>query len=67
MFTGSSKQEVRAALGEGAAIRFDSGYEVWSYDFGPPQKPRHARDELVVLFSPSGVVSNTRLRPAPAQ
>lgn len=67
MFTGSSKADVRAAFGEGTAIRFDNGYEVWSYDFGPPQKPRHLRDELVVLFSPSGVVSNTRLRPAPAR
>lgn len=67
MFNGSSKQEIRAAFGEGAAIRFDNGYEVWAYDFGPPQNPRHAREELVVLFSPSGVVSNTRLRPAPAR
>ena len=66
-FAGSSKQEVRAAFGEAATIRFDNGYEVWSYDFGPPQNPRLARDELVVLFSPSGVVSNTRLRPAPAR
>ena len=65
MFTGSSKQAVRAALGDGTVIRFDDGHEVWAYDFGPPQRPRHAREELVVLFSASGVVSNTRLRPAP--
>lgn len=67
MFTGSSKQDVRAAFGDGVPIRFENGYEVWAYDFGPPQRPRHAREELVVLFSPSGVVSNTRLRPAPAR
>jgi hypothetical protein len=67
MFTGSSKQGIRAAFGQGVGVRFDNGYEVWSYDFGPPQNPRHLRDELVVLFSPSGVVANTRLRTAPAR
>jgi hypothetical protein len=57
MFIGSTKGDMRAAFGEAARVPFDNGYEVWSYEFGP---------ELIVLFSPSGVVSNIRLRPPPA-
>jgi hypothetical protein len=58
MFVGSSKAEVRAAFGDATVVRFDNGYEIWSYDFGPPQKPRLAHDELVLLFGRSdGVVA----------
>ena len=51
----SSKSDVRAALGEGTVVSFDSGYEVWVY-----RKPPEG--ELVLLFEPSGVLSKTRVR-----
>jgi hypothetical protein len=60
----SSKSDVLAALGQGAVARFPSGFEVWSYPFGP-QKSRTRKTEFVVLVAPSGIVANTRLRPAP--
>jgi hypothetical protein len=57
----STKAEVIAALGETLVIRFDTGFEVWVYRIadkaGPPTAP-----ELVILFSPSGVVAKTRIR-----
>jgi hypothetical protein len=62
----STKADVRAALGAGTAVRFESGYEVWLYSFGP-QKARTRKTEFVVLFAPSGIVANTRLRVAPPQ
>jgi hypothetical protein len=61
MFVGASREEVRAALGQASVIRFD-GYELWAYDFGPPQKPRLEHGELVLLFDRSDVVRATRLR-----
>jgi hypothetical protein len=51
----STKSEVRAALGEGTVVNFDSGYEVWVY-----RQPPAA--ELVLLFEPSGILSKTRVR-----
>lgn len=51
---GYGKSDVAAVFGKPAIVRFDSGYEVWSYEFG---------DELVVLFGPSGGVTKSRLRP----
>ena len=60
-----SKADVRAVLGEGAVVRFDSGFEVWAYSFGP-QTQRLARTELVLLFAPSGALAKSRVRPAPA-
>ena len=50
----STKSDVRAALGEGTVVSFDSGYEVWVY--------RQPAAELVLLFEPAGVLSNTRVR-----
>ena len=50
----STKSDVRAALGEGTVVDFDSGYEVWVY--------RKPAEELVLLFEPAGVLSNTRVR-----
>jgi hypothetical protein len=50
----STKSDVRAALGEGTVVDFDSGYEVWVY--------RQPAAELVLLFEPSGKLSNTRVR-----
>jgi hypothetical protein len=57
MLIGGTKGDVTALLGEATVLRFDSGFELWAYEFGAT--------EFVVLFSPFGVVSNTRLRPAP--
>ena len=54
---GESKAQVQATYGRPATIRFDTGYEVWSYRYGK-------KTEFSVLFSPSGVVEKTRLRPA---
>ena len=50
----STKADVRAALGEGTMVGFDSGYEVWVY--------RQPTAELVLLFEPSGILNKTRLR-----
>jgi len=62
-FAGSTKAEVVAALGEGKAIRFDSGYEVWTYQWGPQERPL-AQTEYVVLFDAAGRVAKSRLRSA---
>ena len=57
------KAEVRAALGEAVAIDFDSGYEVWVYrDRLPDPSPPPASSELVLLFSPSGLLAKSRIR-----
>ena len=61
MFVGSSKDEVRAALGPSSALRFDD-YEVWAYDFGPADKPRLEREELLVLFDRRDVVVGVKNR-----
>ena len=58
----SSKQEVAALLGPAESLRFDSGYEVWAYRAKGTQA-NAARPELVVLFSPAGVVHKVRVRP----
>ena len=50
----STRSDVRAALGEGTVVNFDSGYEVWVY--------RQPSEELVLLFEPSGILSKTRVR-----
>jgi hypothetical protein len=73
----STRADVIAALGETLAITFDSGFEVWVYRLagemsgkGRPgarsdrERGDHSRaGEFVVLFSPSGVVAKTRIRP----
>jgi hypothetical protein len=56
LLVGNSKAQVQGAYGTAAAIRFDTGYEVWAYRYG--------KTEFSVLFAPSGVVEKTRLRPA---
>ena len=61
-FVGATRAQVRAAFGEATVLRFEGGYELWAYDFGPPQRPRLAHDELVLLFDRSDVVRATRLR-----
>jgi len=77
----STKADVLAVLGNTVVIRFDSGFEVWVYQYtgGTParqngvQRAEHAgtangtpgNSEFVVLFAPSGVVAKTRIRQAP--
>ena len=56
----STRADVRAALGETQAIRFDTGYEVWAYRVANTKSA-----EFVVLFGPSGTVAKTRVRPDP--
>ena len=65
----STRTDVLAALGETLSITFDSGYEVWVYRVaadGTARSAREATGEYVILFAPSGLVTKTRIRPAPA-
>lgn len=61
----STKADVAAALGKGAAVRFDSGFEVWVYRIAGEGKATSGNAEFVILFAPSGVIAKTRIRPAP--
>jgi hypothetical protein len=58
----STKADVRAALGPGTVVDFASGYEVWVYRQPPREKPPAPGAELVLLFSPDGILSKTRVR-----
>lgn len=57
--------QMRAALGPATTVRFDSGYQVWRYQYptsSPEKKPeggKHA--EFVILFGPDGVARKARL------
>ena len=53
----STREQVRAALGESTAIRFDSGNEVWMYSY-PAASGAHG--EFVILFDADGVVKKVR-------
>ena len=59
----STKADVAAALGNATVVKFDSGWEVWVYRKKAPQ-PTVANPELVILFTPAGIVKKTRIRPA---
>ena len=59
----STRAEVKSALGQGAVVRFDSGFEVWVYRWPGAQRTSRAATEFVILFDQSGVVRKTRLRP----
>jgi hypothetical protein len=59
---GSTKSDIRAAFGSAKVLSFDSGYEVWAYDFGSMQKPALEREELVLLFDRSDTVIAARHR-----
>ncbi len=59
----TTKAEALAALGPATVIRFDSGYEVWAYR-SKEGRSRDANAELVILFTPAGVVHKSRVRPA---
>ena len=60
----STKADVAAALGNGTIVKFDSGYEVWVYRAKAykPAVNAPGTNELVVLFTPSGIVKKTRIR-----
>ena len=61
----STRADVLAALGQATVVRFDSGFEVWVYRDRPARSAdARASAEFVILFTPSGVVRKTRLRPA---
>ena len=58
----STKADVRAALGQAVVVDFSSGYEVWVYRERPKEESTVSKTELVLLFSPSGILSKTRVR-----
>ena len=58
----STKADVRAALGEAVVVDFETGYEVWVYREGLPEKAKPPVRELVLLFEPSGMLAKTRIR-----
>jgi hypothetical protein len=60
---GQSKAEVVAALGKAAAVRFDSGAEIWVYRDPRSVGADGVPAEFVILFDPSGRVRKTRVRP----
>jgi len=53
----STREQVRAALGESTSIRFDSGNEVWMYTY-PDGSP--GGGEYIILFGQDGVVKKVR-------
>jgi hypothetical protein len=61
---GSRKQDVLGIFGKGKQIRFEGGFELWAYEYGP-QERRLGQTEVVVLFDRSGIVAKARLRAAP--
>jgi hypothetical protein len=66
----STKSDVIAALGKTAVVSFDSGFEVWVYQVTADTAAnlgwrKAGTTEFVVLFTPSGVVTKTRIRPPP--
>ena len=58
----STKADVRAALGEATVVDFASGYEVWVYRERAQEKEPAPKAELVLLFTPSGILTRTRVR-----
>jgi hypothetical protein len=64
ILAGTAKNEVIDMLGKPAVAHFDSGFEVWAWQYGAETR-RHGKTELVALVTPSGAVAKTRLRPAP--
>ena len=58
----STKADMRAALGQAVVVDFSSGYEVWVYRERPKEESTVSKTELVLLFSPSGILAKTRVR-----
>lgn len=59
----TTQAQARATLGPATEIAFDSGYAVWVYRARSGES-QGSTAELVILFTPSGVVKKTRLRPS---
>ncbi len=61
----STKADVVSLLGKTTSISFDSGVEVWVYHLArdTPGRAEQEKAEFVVLFSPQGIVTKTRIRP----
>lgn len=60
-------EQMRAKLGPASTVRFDSGYQVWRYQYpqatpdGKPDGSKTANAEFVILFGPDGVARKARL------
>lgn len=80
----STREEVAAMLGKARdSAVFDSGYEVWVYEFKPTpaevgstsaafsrllgDRAMRGKTEVVLLFAPSGIATKMRLRPIPEE
>ena len=61
----STRADVQAALGKPIAVPFASGWEAWVYRWGDAAHAASAT-ELVILFSPDGLVKKARVRPGDA-
>lgn len=53
----STREQLRAALGDSTAIRFEDGKEVWMYTYPAASG---AQGEYVILFGGDGVVKKVR-------
>ena len=58
----TTKTQTLAALGPAITVKFDSGFEVWIYRAKSSDASVEPA-EFVILFSPEGIVSKTRIRP----
>ncbi len=58
----TTQAEALAALGAATVVKFDSGFEVWIYRLKPPSAEASPA-EFVILFTPGGIASKTRIRP----
>ena len=58
----TTKAEALASLGPATVVKFDSGFEVWIYR-AKSKDAGAAPAEFVVLFTPEGIASKTRIRP----
>jgi len=58
----STRADVLDRLGVAKVVRFDSGVEVWAYGGPPVGSQAGGPGELVLLFTPSGVLQKMRVR-----
>ena len=68
----TTQAEALATLGPATVVKFDSGFEVWVYrtypsDWAKSPDAQMAPAELVILFTPEGIVSKKRMRPQDAK
>ena len=62
----TTKAGALETLGQATVVKFDSGFEVWVYRAHSSKASNvdAAPAEFVILFTPEGVASKTRLRPS---